>query len=139
MGLYGVNFVGVLVAAIVAMLFGLVWYSPNLFGKKWMKYVGISQRKAKENKEKGRFLQILGGFISQILMAGILSVFLLYTGAASIVASLFIAFLLWLGFIVTTQISVVLWERKPLGLFFLNALQSLGSLFVMAIVLQLLA
>ena len=29
----------------------MVWYSPNVFGKKWMKLAGISARKAKEAKD----------------------------------------------------------------------------------------
>ncbi|MAG60702.1 hypothetical protein CL619_02840 [archaeon] len=139
MELYGVNLVGVLVAAVVGMLFGFIWYSPKVFGVKWMKLAGISKRKAKEAKEKGMFLNMLGGFIGQIVTAAVLSVFLLYAGAGSIAASLVVAFLLWLGFTATTQIGLVLWEQKPWGLFALNGLYSLCNLLIMAIVLQLLA
>lgn len=139
MGLYGINLIGVLVAGIVAMGFGFLWYTPSIFGRKWMRYVGISKRKAKEHKEKGMVLYALGGFISQIVMAFVLSIFLSYAGAGSIVAALIVAFLLWLGFIAMIQLGVVLWERKPWGLFWINSLQSLISLFIMAIILQLLA
>ncbi len=137
MVLYGVNFIGVLVAAVASMLFGMIWYSPKIFGNKWMRLTGISKKKAKEAKEKGMTLHMLGSFVSQIVTAAILSVFLLYAGAASIPASLLVSFLLWLGFIATTQISSVFWEQKTWSLFTLNSLYSLCNLFVMAIVLQL--
>ena len=138
MALYGVNLIGVLVAAVTSMLFGMIWYSPKVFGKRWMNLAGISKRKAKEAKEKGMALNMFFAFVSQIVTAGVLSVFLLYAGAASILASLLVAFLLWLGFVATTQIGSVLWEQKPWGLYTLNSLYSLLNLFIMAIALHLL-
>ena len=137
MALYGMNLVGVLIAAVASFILGMVWYSPNVFGKKWMKLAGISNKKMKEAKEKGMMLNMLGGFVSSVLMAGVLSIFLAYAGAATIPAALVVAFLLWLGMIATTQIGAILWEGKPAGLFCLNTSYSLANLFVMAIALQL--
>ena len=138
MALYGVNLIGVLVAAVASVLFGFIWYHPKVLGNKWMKLTGISKRKAKEAKEKGMALNMFLAFVGQIVTAAVLSVFLLYAGAASILASLLVAFLLWLGFITTTQIGSVLWEQKPWGLYTLNSLYSLLNLFIMAIALHLL-
>ena len=137
MGFYGINFLGVLVAAIAAMLVGMIWYSPNVFGNKWMALAGISKKKMKESKEKGMAKQMVTGFVSQLVMACVLSIFLAYSGAASIPAALVVVFILWLGMIATTQIGSVLWEGKSFELFFLNTLHSLVALAVMAIALQL--
>ena len=35
-----INWLGVLVATIVGMVLGAVWYSPLLFGNRWMKCLG---------------------------------------------------------------------------------------------------
>ena len=138
MGIYGFNLLGILIAAVAGMVVGMFWYSPNVFGRKWMKYLGMSKRKMKEAQEKGMLVPMLFGFVGQLLTAGMLSVFMGYAGAASIPAGLLVAFLLWLGFIATTQIGVVLWEQKPWGLYLLNSSYSLTVLLVMSIVLQLL-
>src|SRR3989344_1849673 len=41
MGLLDVNYVAVLVASIVSMIVGFIWYSKRVFGGKWMKNVGL--------------------------------------------------------------------------------------------------
>jgi len=37
-----VNWIAVLVGAVAAYLLGWLWYSPKLFGTKWMAGVGIT-------------------------------------------------------------------------------------------------
>ncbi len=43
-----INYWAVLVAAVVSMVIGALWYSPVLFGKLWMKYSGLSDKKLAE-------------------------------------------------------------------------------------------
>ena len=39
-----VNYLAVLVAAIINMVIGSIWYSPSMgFGKSWMKYSGAGR------------------------------------------------------------------------------------------------
>ena len=137
MGIYGLNIVGIFVAAIVAMVVGMLWYSPKLFGNKWISYVGFSKKKIKEAKEEGMTKQLIIAFIAQLCTATLLSIFMSYAGATNIFAGVLIAVLLWLGFAATNQINVVLWERKPWGLFLVNTGHTLFNLVLMAIVLQL--
>jgi hypothetical protein len=42
----GVNWLAVIVGAIVAFVVGGLWYSPKLFGRKWAEGVGISMENA---------------------------------------------------------------------------------------------
>ncbi len=39
-----VNYLAVLVAAIVGMVVGFIWYSPKVFGKMWMKLSGVNPK-----------------------------------------------------------------------------------------------
>ena len=41
--IYSVNWLAVLVGAIAAYALGALWYSPKMFGKKWMKSVGLDE------------------------------------------------------------------------------------------------
>ena len=43
MEVYGVNLLAVLLATIVGMALGALWYSPILFGNKWMQCIGKTQ------------------------------------------------------------------------------------------------
>ena len=49
-----VNYLAVLVAAIVNMVVGALWYSPLLFGKAWMKLTGFNKKQLKKAKEKAK-------------------------------------------------------------------------------------
>jgi hypothetical protein len=42
------NFYPILVAALVPLLVGFIWYHPSVFGKSWMQDTGIDMQDAKE-------------------------------------------------------------------------------------------
>lgn len=42
-----VNFLAVLVAALIPMIMGFVWYNPKVFGNAWMKAAGVDEEKMK--------------------------------------------------------------------------------------------
>lgn len=50
------NFLAVLVAALVTLLVGFIWYNPKVFGTIWMKESGMTEEKAKQ----GNMLKIFG-------------------------------------------------------------------------------
>jgi Na+/glutamate symporter len=43
-----VNYLAILVCGVVFMVLGALWYSPILFGKKWMTFIGKSEEEIKE-------------------------------------------------------------------------------------------
>ena len=50
------NFYAILVAAVAAMILGMIWYNPKVFGAIWMKEIGMSEEKARS----GNLLKIFG-------------------------------------------------------------------------------
>src|SRR2546427_13291854 len=40
---FGVNYLAIVVAAVVALVIGFIWYSPPVFGNRWMAYLGTTQ------------------------------------------------------------------------------------------------
>lgn len=43
-----INYISVLVAVIATFVIGSFWYAPPIFGKAWMKEVGMTEAKAKK-------------------------------------------------------------------------------------------
>jgi len=120
MALPAVNLTAVLVAAVVAFVVGMVYYSPGLFGNKWLKLSGITAAQMKKNRKKGMGVSMFWGFVSVLVYAYILGAFMSYAGATSPGAGATIGFWAWLGFIGTTTLGSVLWEKKSFNLWILN-------------------
>lgn len=91
-----VNLTAVLVAALINMVVGAVWYSPALFAKEWSKLVG---RKEMGNGAQGYVVT----FIGALVQAWILAHFVSWAVAITAAQGAMVGFMLWLGFTAITQ------------------------------------
>jgi hypothetical protein len=102
-----INIVAVLAASIAQFIFGAIWYMP-LFGKLWGKIHGFVKVSPEEQKAmyKGMppflVVQFIFTIITTIVLAKLLHA---YSGNWNPYC---IALLVWLGFIVPTQVSAVI-------------------------------
>ena len=117
---YSVSYTGVFLAARVGFILALIWWGP-LFGMKWAKMMGYSEKDMKKAKEKGMAQPMIVMFIADLIMAFVLSVLMMSTGMTAMSAALTLGFWVWLGFIATVGIGIVLWDNKPMNLFWLNS------------------
>ena len=131
-----VNYLAVFGAAVVSMVIGALWYSPLLFGKMWMTMSGITPDNM-ESMKKGMGAKYGVQFVMSLVMAYVLTHMLQYAGATTIGTAMQGAFWLWLGFVVTVGAGMVLWEKKPIKLYFLMMAHELVSIAAMAIVVVL--
>ncbi|MEI6411198.1 MAG: DUF1761 domain-containing protein [Bacteroidota bacterium] len=61
-----INFIAVLIAALIPMLIGFIWYNPKVFGKAWMAASGITE----EQMKSGNMAVIFGvSFLFSLLLA----------------------------------------------------------------------
>lgn len=61
-----INFLAVLVSAIVPLIIGAIWYSPKVFGTAWIKASGMTEEKMKS----GNMAVIFGvTFVLSVLLA----------------------------------------------------------------------
>ena len=111
-----INFPAVLVAAFGAFFIGWLWYGP-LFGKKWMELNGFS----KENVQQGGLplpALMLINYVATALAALSLAMFL---GAETdAIFGIFAGLMIAVFWIATSRLNDVLYERKPMGLFWIN-------------------
>lgn len=121
-----IDWLVVVLAAILNLVIGFVWYSKMLFGPAWSK---LSNRPSKEMLGDGKTLAL--SFLVSLIMAFFLAFFEGILGVTTVMDGMFVGFLIWLGFVATTQISSFLWYKKPFKLFLINTGYRLLSFLVM--------
>lgn len=113
-----VNFWALLVSAVINLVLGMLWFGP-LFGKIWARGAGVSMDPA-QGQKKGMATRTIIGFIAAIVMFFVLQHAIVYAGAQTAAAGVFVAFWNWLGLIAVPMLGLVLWERRPMSYFFVQ-------------------
>lgn len=137
MHFHHINLLGVLVAAISTMVVGFVWYSPLLFAKAWVREMGYDMNdKAKmEEMKKSAGPAYAGSFVASLVSAFMLALFLHWTKAEGLHFGALIGFHVWLGFVVTVQLTGVLFMKQSMKLFAINTGYQLVCYLVMGAIL----
>lgn len=130
--MFDVNLWAVLVAAIVSMVVGWLWYGV-IFSKSWMRLMRLTPEQMEAGK-KGMGRKMIIHFISLLVLSFVFGHFLNLGSVVDIASGLSLAFWVWLGFFATTDLGVVLWENKSWKLFFLNTVLSLVMLLLVSVV-----
>ncbi len=120
----------VVVAAVVNMVLGAIWYSPAAFGKKWMELTGMKM----DQKPEGMWKMYLAGFVISLVTAYVLGGFIAL-GADTMELALQTGFWLWLGFVATVTANGVLWGGKKKALWTLDNGYYLVAYLVMSAIL----
>lgn len=128
-----VSYTAVVVAAVVSFIIGFLWYSPLLFGKMWMRLMGLTEQKMKEAK-KGMAKTMAFGFIATLVMSYVMAHIIGFSGAATATEGAMGGFWVWLGFVATIMLGSVLWESRPFSLYLINSLHYLVVLVVMGVI-----
>lgn len=111
-----INVNAVLLAAVANIAIGMAWYSQKLFGKRWLKLSKITAKAAKNMQHA-----MVGSVVISLILAYSLAHFMLSMNVFSLRGACHFAFTVWLAFVATTQLSGVLWSKKPMELFWINS------------------
>ena len=117
-----VNYLAVLVTALITMVIGFVWYSPMLFGKQWSELMGFSVNSPEDLKnmrQKAKPAYAVS-FIGALLMSYVLAHFVDYAGSTTFAEGLQTGFWIWIGFVATTGLTNNMFSGKPLKLYMIN-------------------
>jgi hypothetical protein len=125
--LTGVNWVAVIVAAVVGIVIGFVWYRPQVFGRRWAQESGIDLPQPGEVPPP---MTLVGAVVTAGLTAYVLAVLIRGLGAATLVNGAIVGALVWLGFVATWLGSGVFFEGRSVKWWAINAGQALVSLVV---------
>lgn len=110
-----INYWAVLVSAVLAMVWGFVWYGP-LFGKMWIREMGWTDEQVKMGQSKSMMkqyvLQALGALVMAFVLAHSLYFAQMILHEQGMSLALQAAFWNWLGFVLPVTLASVLWDGK---------------------------
>ncbi len=132
-----INWLAILAATLAAYVFGALWYSPLLFGKLWMKLNGLTKADAEKAKAKGMAVSYLLQFVATLVTSFVFAMILEMNVVEGAVSGLIIGFYLWLGFVATSSVGAVLWDKKSWSWFWLCSLNGLLTLWIIGAILAL--
>ncbi len=106
-----INYIALLVSAVLALVFGFIWYSKALFGKSYMMALGMDMNMSPEvmkEKSKGMgktiFAQLALSFIQVFALS-----YLIF--AIKDVSAVMLALFVCIGFIMTNTAGGLLWSN----------------------------
>jgi hypothetical protein len=128
-----IDYIAVLVAAVAQFIFGAIWYMP-LFGKIWGEMHDFDKLSPEVQSEmqKGMWPWLVVQFIVTVVTTAVFS--MLLNSASSEWHAYGLGGFLWLGFILPTQISTIVFGgTEPKWMFKKIAISAVGALLCIMI------
>ncbi len=134
-----INYWAIVLCVVVAVVLGTLWYGP-LFGKAWMRIVGIKKPDEmtpaiKRTMMRSYTLSLITSFGMAYVLAHVLYYTTAITRVAGVNTGVQVALWSWIGFVVPATIGSVLWEDRPWKYWFITAGYYLVTLIVMGVIL----
>ena len=105
-----VNWIGVIVATVVAIIVGMIWYSPKLFGKIWQNQTKIDMQKS---MKKGRTKSLVLALVAALITAFVLDLLIVNSAqTVTLTHAIETAVVVWLGFVLTYQMVRMSFENN---------------------------
>jgi len=121
----GLNYVSVFIAAVSSMVVGSFIYSPAVWGKRWMKLVGLTEGKAKTSAGTAMGL----AFVLSLVTAVVLSIII--GPSAGLKNGLVNGLIVGIGIAVTQVLTHQLFEQRPTELMRMTVVHELLTFAVM--------
>ena len=126
-----INYWAVLVAAVIRMAVGFVWYSPPLFLKPWQALTGVTPETMRAGLAKAMAVDVVASLIMAFALANIIGA----SGITDWLNGALAGFWVWLGFIATVLVSLWGYENRSLQLTAINLGNNLIALVLMGALL----
>lgn len=126
-----INWLAVLVAAIIRMAIGFAWYSPPLFLKPWQAVTGITPESMRAGLGKAMLVDVIASLIMAFALANIV----VGANITDWLNGALAGFWVWLGFMATLMVSLWGYENRSLKLIAINLGNNLIALMLMGALL----
>ncbi len=132
--MHEVNLLAVLVAGVVPMIVGSLWYGP-LFGKRWL---ALMEMTVEEIQEGFNPVKTYGGtLVLSLVTAYVLAQLIAEIGGDSAMVGVHVALMVLVGFILPVANQSIAFEKRKPGLAWLNVAYNGVALLAQALVIAL--
>jgi hypothetical protein len=125
------NWVAVIAATVAGAIIGIVWYMPQLFGKRWADSVG----RPLPTMSSMTPTVMVAALVMPLVMAYVLTLLIGGLGVNSLVDGGIVGFLAWLGFSAMTAFNAFIYDGRSSTWLMITAGYSLVALVVMGAVI----
>ncbi|OGN08133.1 MAG: hypothetical protein A3J46_06320 [Candidatus Yanofskybacteria bacterium RIFCSPHIGHO2_02_FULL_41_11] len=124
-----IDIVTIFLAAVVNMALGMAWYSSLMFGKKWIKLSGTTERK--KARDMGLIYSLT--FFASLVTAFALEMFIANITDSNVATGIMIGFWAGVGFVAATSLPEYLFNsnNKAKELYLINVGYHLVALMLM--------
>lgn len=105
---FAINYFAVIVASLVKVALGAVWFNFRFNIKAWEAATGLIAADTKQRARIGVSVDI----VSTLVLAWILAHVIAYAGVTDIRGGLKIGFLCWLGFVLALRLPALIWDKR---------------------------
>ena len=131
---YRLNWLAIVLAAVVHFLLGAVWFTT--FTNAWLAGIGkTKEQMLSEAAGSGPAIPYIVAFICNLIMAYVLALVILRWGKPSAGRGAIVGIMLWVGFVGTVFLAEYTFELRPRSLFAITAGYPLLGLVLMGIIL----
>jgi len=120
-----IDWVGVIVATVAAMVIGGLWYGP-LFGKQWLTLMGKTREEGMAGGGLGYLIAALGAFMTAIVLTYVTQ----WATANGFGEGALVGVVAWAGFVLSTVVTGGVFEGRAWELIMINSGNSLLTLMV---------
>jgi hypothetical protein len=111
---FGVNYLAIVVAAVVAIVIGFVFFAPQTLGSRWTAY-GIPAPPARPAPTT-----FVVGLLAALINAWVLAVLALNLRGSTVADGIMLGILVWLGFMATLTAAEGAFQGRPWAPWFIN-------------------
>lgn len=130
-----VNYWAVLVATLSTLLVGGIWYTPKVFGTRWMRLAKVDAKSVEAAGIWPIVVTVAVSFLTAWVLAGAVYISWEFYEGSFLTAAVVTAVLLWIGFTAARMITHDAFEGRPPALTTLNLAHELVTILVMAVII----
>jgi hypothetical protein len=127
-----INYMAIVVTAMLVFALGALWYSPLLFAKSWMSVIGKTEEELKKGSKPANHVIL---FMQGLISAYILSIFIGFAQATTLAAGAWVGFMCWFGFAGTTSFVHGMFSLRPIKLWAIDTGYTFVSFIVSGMIL----
>lgn len=141
--MYDINYIAVIVSAVVFFALGALWYNDILFGKSWRDSMGKTDKEFEKEQADSNMVVSFGlMFLGSLLMAFVTAhlvdlMAVVYPNANDIMIGLQTGFWVWFGYIAAYVLTAISFENRPWKYYFINTGYWLVGALIMGVILNL--